>query len=57
MCTTKALTPIRIFQNPLCYLVDSPGVMIPSNIADDVGIKLGLLGIIKDSIMDREVLV
>jgi len=39
------------------YLVDSPGVMVPSNIPDEVGLKLGLLGMIRDVVLDKQILV
>jgi ribosome biogenesis GTPase A len=30
VCTTRGLMGFKILSNPLMYLVDSPGVMIPS---------------------------
>lgn len=32
VCTTKGIKGYKIMQNPLIFLMDSPGVMIPSNI-------------------------
>jgi ribosome biogenesis GTPase A len=32
VATTKGVKGFKILQNPLMYLMDSPGVMIPSNI-------------------------
>lgn len=29
------------------YLMDSPGVMVPSNIHPELGLKLALIGLIK----------
>jgi ribosome biogenesis GTPase A len=57
VCTTKSMTGIKINENPLFYLVDSPGVMIPSNISDDIGLKLGCLGLIRDVILDKQIMV
>lgn len=42
-CTTKKVMGIKICDDPLSYLVDSPGVMVP-DIADlETGLKLGVL--------------
>lgn len=57
VCTTKSFTGIKINESPLMYLVDSPGVMVPSNISDDIGLKLGLLGMIRDVITDKQILI
>lgn len=57
VCTTKGFTGIKINESPLMYLVDSPGVMVPSNISDEIGLKLGLLGMIRDVILDKQILV
>lgn len=57
VCTTRSLTGIKINNNPLGYLVDSPGVMIPSNITDDVGLKLGCLGMLRDVAVEKQALV
>ena len=35
------------------YLMDSPGVSIPSNIPNELGLKLALLGIIKEKVVDK----
>ena len=40
--TRAVLTSIRVSNNPLVYLVDTPGIMVP-NISDmHVGLKLAL---------------
>ena len=47
----------KILNNPLMFLMDSPGVMIPSVIPNELGLKMAALGIIKDQIVDKLVLV
>ncbi len=47
VATTKGLGGFKILQNPLMFLVDSPGVMVPSNIHPEIGLKLALIGLIK----------
>jgi mitochondrial GTPase 1 len=32
VATTRGMRGFKILQNPLMYLIDSPGVMVPSNI-------------------------
>ena len=40
--TRAVMTSIRVSNNPLVYLVDTPGIMVP-NISDmHVGLKLAL---------------
>lgn len=57
VCTTKGISGIKICGSPLCYLVDSPGVMIPSIISDEIGLKLGLLGLLRDIIIEKDLLI
>jgi len=47
VATTKSLQGFKILQNPLMYLMDSPGVMVPSNIHPELGLKIALLGLIR----------
>ncbi|EGR26973.1 ribosomal biogenesis gtpase, putative [Ichthyophthirius multifiliis] len=61
-CTTKSIVGVKISQDPLIYLVDTPGVMIP-NIQDDEvftyklkSLKLSLVGCIKDVIPGKEII-
>ena len=39
------------------FLIDSPGVMVPSNIDPQLGLKMAAVGLIKQSIVDKTVLV
>jgi ribosome biogenesis GTPase A len=56
VCTTKGTKGFKILQNPLMYLMDSPGVSIPSNIPNEIGLKLALTGIIKERVVDKMIL-
>ncbi|CAD8049244.1 unnamed protein product [Paramecium primaurelia] len=53
-CTTKNVAGIKICDEPLAYLVDSPGVMIPNITEEEQGLKLGLVGCIKDKVVTKE---
>jgi ribosome biogenesis GTPase A len=47
VCTTRGIRGFKILSNPLMYLMDTPGVMIPSVIPKELGMKMAVLGIIK----------
>lgn len=47
VCTTKGINGFKILNNPLMFLMDTPGVMIPSVIPKELGLKMAVLGIIK----------
>jgi mitochondrial GTPase 1 len=56
-CITKSVVGFKVSSNPLCYVVDSPGVMVPNIIDDETALKLGLIGCIRDKIIGPELLV
>ena len=39
------------------FLMDSPGVMIPSVIPKELGMKMAVLGLIKEQIVNKETMV
>ena len=47
VCTTRGISGFKILNNPLMFLMDSPGVMIPSVIPKELGMKMSVLGLIK----------
>lgn len=53
-CTTKSLTGHKINDNPKVFLVDSPGIMVPRILDNEIGLKLGLVGCIADKIPGKE---
>ena len=53
-CTTKSLTGHKINDNPKVFLVDSPGIMFPRILDNEIGLKLGLVGCIADKIPGKE---
>lgn len=57
VCTTKGLGGFKILNNPLMFLMDTPGVMIPSVIPKELGMKMAVLGLIKDQIVDKETII
>ena len=32
--TTRHREPIKVFKEPLIYIIDNPGIMVPSNLPD-----------------------
>lgn len=48
VCTTRGLSGFKILSNPLMFLLDTPGVMIPSAIPKELGMKMAVLGLIKE---------
>ena len=57
VATTKGVSGFKILSNPLMFLLDSPGVMIPSVIPKELGLKMAVLGLIKEQIVDKHTLV
>ena len=55
-CTTKSLSGFKVSKNPLCYLIDTPGIMVPRFLSEEAAFKLALIGSIKDNIVSKEVL-
>jgi len=53
---TRGLTSFKVCDEPLAYLIDTPGVMLPKVNETEVGLKLALTGAVKDSILGKEVL-
>jgi len=52
--TRAVMTSIRVSNNPLVYLVDTPGIMVP-NISDmHVGLKLALCSTLHDHLVGEE---
>jgi hypothetical protein len=47
---------VRVFDEPKTYLIDTPGVMVP-NVKDiEVGMKLALIGSVKDDVVGIQVI-
>lgn len=56
-CTTKSLTGHKIKDKPKVYLVDSPGIMVPRILNNEIGLKLALIGCISEKITGKEPLI
>ena len=56
VCTTKGTKGFKMLQNPLMFMMDSPGVSVPSVIPIELGLKLALIGVIKEQVVDKVVL-
>ena len=55
-CTTKCLSGFKVSHKPLCYLIDTPGIMVPRFLSEEAAFKLSLIGSIKDNIVSKEAL-
>mmetsp|Transcript_7378 Transcript_7378/g.19134 ORF Transcript_7378/g.19134 Transcript_7378/m.19134 type:complete len:211 (+) Transcript_7378:525-1157(+) len=51
---TRHIAPIEVCAKPKAYLLDSPGIMMPSNVNPELGLRLAVAGMIKDSIVGEE---
>ena len=56
-CVTRGVSGFKVNQDPLAYIVDTPGIMVPRIVDEETGIKLALVGSIKDTIVGKDVLV
>jgi len=54
---TKHVSGFKISSEPKTWIIDTPGIMVPSLIEEEQALNLSLVGSIKDSIYGREVLV
>jgi len=47
---------VRVFDDPKTYLIDTPGVMVP-NVKDiETGMKLALIGSVRDEVVGIQVI-
>ena len=56
-CQTTYVSGFKICDEPLTFLVDSPGITLPSINSKEMGMNLGLVGSIKTSIIGKRELV
>lgn len=55
--TTQHLSGFRVSTEPNMWIIDTPGLMVPSIIENDMAIKLSLVGCIRDKILGLDVMV
>lgn len=55
--TTKHLSGFKVSTDPNMWIVDTPGLMVPSIIENDMAIKLSLVGCIRDKILGPDLMV
>ena len=54
-CVTKSFSGFKIISDPLVYMVDSPGIIMPKIKEDsEDGLKLSLVNSIRDGILEKE---
>lgn len=56
-CVTRGVSGFKIANDPLAYLVDTPGIMVPRIVDEETGLKLALVGSIKNSIIGKDVII
>jgi len=56
-CQTTYVNGFKICSSPLAYMVDSPGILLPNITSAEMGLNLGLIGSIRDSIVGKRALI
>jgi ribosome biogenesis GTPase A len=56
-CLTTYSTGFKVSQYPLCFMYDTPGILLPSIESYSTAYSLGLIGSIKNTIIGKEQLV
>jgi len=56
-CVTRGVSGFKINQNPVMFVVDTPGIMVPRILDEEAGLKLSIVGCIKDTIVGKDILV
>ncbi|KAK9720382.1 50S ribosome-binding GTPase [Popillia japonica] len=54
--TKSVLTKIKMSENPLFYMLDTPGILTPSVPNTEVGLKLALCATIQDHLVGEEII-
>eukprot|EP00038_Savillea_parva_P001853 m.107906 g.107906 ORF g.107906 m.107906 type:complete len:328 (-) comp10638_c0_seq4:96-1079(-) len=54
--TRAVQTDIKIHQSPPVYVIDTPGVMLPLIETEEVGLKLALIGTLRDEVVGHELI-
>ena len=55
-CLTTYTNGFKVSNDPLAYLVDTPGILLPNIESPLAGLGLGLVGSVKDKIVGKDVL-
>ena len=56
-CVTTYSNGFKVSKDPLCFLYDSPGILLPSIDSLDTAYSLGIVGSIKNTIIGKEQLI
>ena len=56
-CLTTYTTGFKVSQSPLCFIYDSPGILLPSIDCPETALALGLVGSIRSEIIGKQHLV
>ena len=49
---TRAVTTIQFYNNPPSFLIDTPGLNMTGRIDSDLGVKLSMIGTVKEDLVD-----
>ena len=55
-CVTKGISGFKVSKEPLIYLIDTPGIMLPKLDNNEQAMKLALIGAIKDEIIGVDII-
>lgn len=55
-CVTRGISGFKVSKDPLMYLIDTPGIMLPKLENNEQAMKLALIGAIKDEIIGVDVI-
>lgn len=53
---TRNLFGFKVNLSPLAWMVDTPGLMVPNIEDNEVGLKLSLVGCVKDKIVGKQMI-
>ena len=51
-CITRSMDGFKVMENPITYLIDTPGIIQPKILDNEDGLRLSACGSIKDGIID-----
>ncbi len=56
-CTTRNVEGFKVCDDPIAYLIDTPGICVPNITNDETALKLSLIGSINDKIVGPDLII
>lgn len=56
-CVTRGVSGFKVSEDPVMFVVDTPGIMVPRITDEETGLKLSIVGCIKDTIVGKDILI